>query len=160
MSTEHSHGPDSTTATCRCWSRRDSLRAVGVAGAGVAGVGTLAACGSSAEEAADAAGDAASSAAGAAGDAIAAADVPVGGGLVVEDMETVVTQPTEGEYKAFSSVCTHSGCTVGGVADNVISCPCHGSEFDASTGEVLQGPATDPLPEKSVTLDGDGLTIT
>ena len=164
MRTDHTPEPTHDPSSgCRCVSRRDSLRTAGVAGVGVLGVGALAACGSDVEEAADAAGDAASSAAGAAsdaaGDLVPAADVPVGGGLVVEALETVVTQPSEGEYKAFSSVCTHSGCTVGGVSDNVISCPCHGSQFDAATGEVIQGPASEPLPEKSVSVDGDGLKV-
>ena len=167
MSTDQTTTSDHVTGSdrgCACWSRRDSLRAVGVAGAGVVGVGALAACGTDAEQAAENAADTATSAASdatsTAGDLIQQADVPVGGGVVVESLETVVTQPTEGEYKAFSSVCTHSGCTVGGVSDNVITCPCHGSQFDAATGAVIQGPASEPLPEKSVTVDGDGLSVT
>src|SRR5688572_24624500 len=36
----------------------------------------------------------------------AAADVPVGGGKIFAAQKVVVTQPTPGEYKAFSSVCT------------------------------------------------------
>ncbi|MBM6403822.1 Rieske (2Fe-2S) protein [Phycicoccus sp. CSK15P-2] len=145
-------------------SRRQTFRAAGAVGVGALGAGTLAACGSEAEEAvesaAGSASSAASSAASGAADAIKAADVPVGGGVVVESLETVVTQPTEGEYKAFSSVCTHQGCQVDSVEENTIRCPCHGSTFDASTGEVLTGPADKPLPEKSVTVDGDGLTVT
>jgi nitrite reductase/ring-hydroxylating ferredoxin subunit len=47
----------------------------------------------------------------------------------------VVTQPTAGEYKAFTAVCTHMQCIVGSVANNVIQCPCHGSQYSAKTGE-------------------------
>lgn len=146
---------------CSCLSRRQSFRAAGAVGASVVGVGGLAACGSGddVQNAASSVAGAASSAASAASDAIKAADIPVGGGKVFEALSTVVTQPTAGEYKAFSSVCTHQGCQVSGVANGVISCACHGSQFDAATGAVKQGPATKPLPEKSVTVSGDGLTV-
>jgi Rieske Fe-S protein len=137
-------------------SRRDTLRVAGVAGAAAVGAAGLAACGS---EDTGAVGTAVTSAASGAADAIQAADVPVGGGVILENVEVVVTQPTEGDFKAFSAVCTHQGCIVGDVTDGRITCPCHGSQFDAETGEVLQGPATQPLPEKSVTLDGDGLRV-
>ena len=154
MSVEH----DTTPAhDCACLSRRQTLRAVGVAGVTVAGVGSLAACGAAGEvsSAASSVADAASQAA----EAIQAADIPVGGGRVFDSIKAVVTQPTSGEYKAFSAVCTHQGCTVSGVENGVIECACHGSQFDIATGAVKQGPATEPLPEKSVSLSGDGLTV-
>jgi Rieske Fe-S protein len=145
---------DVTAASgCACWSRRESLVAAGVAVAGTAG---LTACGTDASDAVGAA----SSAASAAGDAIKAADIPVGGGKVFEALKVVVTQPTAGDYKAFSAVCTHQGCTVTGVADGVITCPCHGSTFDIATGAVKQGPATTALPAKSVTVGSDGISVT
>ncbi len=82
-------------------------------------------------------------------------DVPVGGGVVVEDKMVVVTQPTAGEYKAFTSTCPHQGCTVGEVTAEEIICPCHNSKFSTTTGEVLQGPATIGLAQVSVTIKGD-----
>lgn len=84
----------------------------------------------------------------------ATADVPVGGGLVVQDKMVVVTQPSEGEFKAFTSTCTHQGCTVSEVTDTEIICPCHNSTFSATTGEVLQGPATVGLASVSITVAG------
>src|SRR5690348_13978586 len=42
----------------------------------------------------------------------AAADVPVGGALVVESLELVVTQPEAGRYTGLSAICTHTGCIV------------------------------------------------
>jgi Rieske Fe-S protein len=137
--------------------RRETLRTAGAAGAVVAGSATLAACG--AGDAVSSATPAASPAASAATGALKAADVPVGGGTVIESLKVVVTQPTEGDYKAFSAVCPHQGCSVDSVADGVINCPCHGSEFDASTGAVKKGPATAGLAVKRVTVDGDGLTV-
>lgn len=142
-----------TASTCTCWSRRESLLAAGVAVVATAG---LAACGSGDE---DAAGGATSGATGAS-QVVAKADVPVGGGVILDGIKVVVTQPTEGDFKAFSAICTHRQCTVTSVEDNVILCRCHLSEFDAATGAVRKGPATQALPAKSVAVDGDGLTVT
>jgi Rieske Fe-S protein len=82
----------------------------------------------------------------------ATADVPVGGGVIAGGV--VVTQPAEGEFRGFSSTCTHQGCTVASVTDGVISCPCHGSRFSAEDGSVERGPATAPLPEVAVGVEG------
>jgi Rieske Fe-S protein len=162
MTTEHATDPsvpvttdaEASAPSCSCWSRRESLMVAGVAVAGTAG---LTACGSSAGEAVS---SAASGAASAASDAIAKADIPVGGGKVFDALKVVVTQPTAGDYKAFSAICTHQGCTVNGVSNGVITCPCHGSTFDIATGEVKQGPATQALPTKSVTVGADGIKVT
>jgi len=148
-------GDPSAPATCSCLSRRDSLLAAGVV---VAGAATLGACGAD-EAVGAAASSAASAAASAASGAIKAAEIPVGGGRVFEALKVVVTQPTSGDFKAFSAVCTHQACTVAEVADGVITCPCHGSQFDIATGEVRKGPATKALPPKSVSLGTDGLTV-
>lgn len=80
------------------------------------------------------------------------ADIPEGGGKVVGDV--VITQPKAGEFKAFSSKCTHQGCAVKDVTNNMINCPCHNSRFDASDGSVQGGPATSPLPPASITVEG------
>jgi Rieske Fe-S protein len=81
----------------------------------------------------------------------AASEVPVGGGKIYETFEVVVTQPTAGDYRGFTSICTHTGCDVTQVADGTIRCPCHGSRFHLD-GTVARGPAPRPLPARPVTV--------
>jgi Rieske Fe-S protein len=83
--------------------------------------------------------------------------VPAGGGWIGSGV--VVTRDPGGAVHAFSSTCTHLGCTVNKVSGGKIFCPCHGSVFNASTGAVVQGPASSPLPPVSVTVkDGEVYT--
>jgi Rieske Fe-S protein len=82
------------------------------------------------------------------------ADVPVGSGVIVDDI--VVTQPTAGKFEAFSSVCTHAGCNVSEVTDGLITCPCHGSKFNLD-GTVSHGPAKSPLESKVIRVQGDSI---
>lgn len=86
-------------------------------------------------------------------------DVPVGGCVVVARAATVVTQPTEGEFKAFSGVCTHQACFLASFSEGHIPCRCHGSRFDLSDGSVLEGPAEEPLEEFEITVDGTGISL-
>ena len=87
-----------------------------------------------------------------------AADVPVGGCFVVTSAKVVVTQPTEGDFKAFSAVCTHQGCVVESSSDGEIPCPCHGSRFSLEDGSPVSGPATAALAPVQITVDGDSIT--
>ncbi|WP_031007734.1 Rieske (2Fe-2S) protein [Streptomyces sp. NRRL F-5727] len=86
-------------------------------------------------------------------------EIPVGGGTVFADRKVVVTQPTEGEFKAFSAVCTHQGCLVNKVADGTIDCPCHGSKYAIADGAVTAGPAPRPLPAEEITVSGETITL-
>lgn len=86
-------------------------------------------------------------------------DIPEGGGKVFEKQKIVVTQPTAGEFKAFTAVCTHQGCTVASVSNQTINCPCHGSKFSIADGSVANGPASDPLEEKKIKVEGDKIRL-
>ncbi|MFF9036352.1 Rieske (2Fe-2S) protein [Streptomyces sp. NPDC014892] len=86
-------------------------------------------------------------------------DIPEGGGKIFESEGVVVTQPEAGTFKAFSSACTHQGCAVKTIADGVINCPCHNSNFSIADGSVKSGPATKALPAKTVTVSGDSITL-
>jgi Rieske Fe-S protein len=82
-------------------------------------------------------------------------EVPVGGGLILGDQQIVITQPTEGDFVAFSAVCTHAANTVTSVEDGVIECAAHGSSFSAATGAVEGGPASSALPQVQIDVQGD-----
>jgi Rieske Fe-S protein len=150
--------------------RRTVLRntAIGVA---VAGVGVTAAACSSTNSVAQGSGAQPASAAAPAGSGTSAgasagpanlattSQVEVGSGYINTSLAVVVTQPSAGEYKAFTAVCTHQQCLVGSVSNNVIQCPCHGSEYSAKDGSVLQGPAPAPLAAKTIKVSGSEITL-
>ena len=82
-------------------------------------------------------------------------EVPVGGGIVLVDQKIVVTQPAEGDFKAFTAVCTHQQLLVTSVENGVIHCANHGSEYDFASGEVTQGPAPSALASVDIEVDGN-----
>ena len=168
------HRPNRSDASHRL-DRRTALSAVAVAGVGAP---LLAACGSDEQTAAEPTGAASSSPAGegstspspseqgsepgggTGGDVFAkAADVPVGGCAVYADVKLVVTQPTEGDFKCFSAVCTHQGCLVSSASDGVIPCKCHSSQFSLQDGSPQSGPATAPLEPVEIVVDGDNIAL-
>jgi nitrite reductase/ring-hydroxylating ferredoxin subunit len=132
-------------------SRRIVFQGMGALGAAV----VLAGCGGGGgEDSPDA------SAIPSAGTALATTDeVPVGGGVVLADQRVVVTQPTEGQFKAFTAVCTHQGAALDKVGSDGIECPLHGSRFSVADGSPTTGPATEPLAEVPVAVDGDQITV-
>jgi Rieske Fe-S protein len=87
-------------------------------------------------------------------------EIPVGGGKIFKEEEVVVTQPEQGQFKAFSAICTHQRCTVASVSDGTINCVCHGSKFRIADGSVAHGPATRPLPAEQITVEGNSVRLT
>jgi nitrite reductase/ring-hydroxylating ferredoxin subunit len=87
--------------------------------------------------------------------------VPVGGAVKVDlgGSPVIVARPTASQTVAFSAICTHQGCVVDPVG-RTLNCPCHGSQFNALTGQVLQGPAVDPLPRIPVTVKNGEVVTT
>lgn len=86
--------------------------------------------------------------------------VDVGGGFINRSARVVVAQPREGEFRAFSAVCTHEGCIVSVIVDQTIVCGCHGSTYSLEDGSVLtaaQGltvQTQEPLPQVAVEVQG------
>ena len=86
-----------------------------------------------------------------------ASSVPVGQAASFTDPKgggpAYVVQPTQGQFKAFSAICSHAGCTVNFSGGGFV-CPCHGSQFDGTTGAVLNGPAPTGLSPIAITVVG------
>jgi Rieske Fe-S protein len=161
-------GTGSCEGRCEGNSRRAVLMGLGLAGVG----GVLVGCGSS--DADDSSGTTepgttqpkssssgtADAPAASGGQVLGAASaIPVGGGVVFKGKKVIVTQPTKGVYKAWSNVCTHSGCAIDQVAGGTMNCPCHGSKFAVADGSVTAGPAPSPLEEKTVKVTGGKITL-
>jgi nitrite reductase/ring-hydroxylating ferredoxin subunit len=66
-----------------------------------------------------------------------------------------------GAFHAFGDTCTHMGCSLaeGDLEENTVICPCHGSEFDVRSGEVLQGPAREPVETYETRVEGGSLEV-
>jgi Rieske Fe-S protein len=87
-------------------------------------------------------------------------EIPVGSGKIFNAEKVVVTQPTEGDFKAFSAVCTHQGCIVADIKGADIDCTCHGSKFSIKDGSVVNGPATKPLETLTATVKSGEISVT
>ena len=66
-----------------------------------------------------------------------------------------------GDLYAIDDECTHSGCSLsdGTLDEAELECVCHGSIFDVTTGEVVQGPAEDPVPTYPVHVEGGSVSV-
>lgn len=125
-------------------SRRIVFQGLGALGVAAA----LAGCGGSSGTAAPTSGDVLAT----------TTEVPVGGGIVLSDANVVITQPTEGDFKAFTATCTHQGAQLARVADDGIECDLHGSRFAIADGAPTKGPATEALAPVQITVTGDQIS--
>jgi nitrite reductase/ring-hydroxylating ferredoxin subunit len=83
------------------------------------------------------------------GDVAEVDEIAPGSGAVLQRglQKLAVYRDPAGEVHERSAVCTHLGCVVRWNGDERSwDCPCHGSRF-SPTGEVLTGPAKEPLAE-------------
>ena len=64
-----------------------------------------------------------------------------------------------GHLYAFDDTCTHSGCSLaaGMLYGTTVTCPCHGSQFDVTSGNVLRGPAQRPVRSRAIQVEGEAL---
>ena len=86
-------------------------------------------------------------------------EVPVGGAKIYTAEKVMVSQPKQGEFKAFSTVCTHEQCAITQLNGDEIECGCHHSRFKVADGTVAKGPANKPLSELKVTVSGGNLSV-
>ena len=81
------------------------------------------------------------------------------GGWLLHPTENILLVNVGGNISAFSSRCTHTGCTRDWTfPNNEFQCNCHGSRFSTS-GAVTNGPAASALARRSVIQDGDEITV-
>ncbi len=66
-----------------------------------------------------------------------------------------------GQLHAFDDTCTHKACSLakGKLDGTIVTCPCHGSQFDVTSGAVLRGPAQRPVRSRLVQKDGENLLV-
>lgn len=66
-----------------------------------------------------------------------------------------------GNLYAFDDTCTHRGCSLaeGTLDGTTVTCPCHGSQFDVTSGAVIQGPAKQPVRSREVQVQGEDLLV-
>jgi 3-phenylpropionate/trans-cinnamate dioxygenase ferredoxin component len=66
-----------------------------------------------------------------------------------------------GDLYGFGDTCTHRGCSLaaGDLDATIVTCPCHGSQFDVTTGDVVRGPAREPVRSYPVRLEGAELWV-
>lgn len=66
-----------------------------------------------------------------------------------------------GTFHAFGDTCTHLGCSLAGgeLKEKIVTCPCHGSQFDVLSGAVLRGPARVAVGSYEVRAEGDSLEV-
>lgn len=78
----------------------------------------------------------------------------------VGDLQIAVAK-VDGDFFAFSDICTHRQCNLSAsdLDGTTIECECHGSAFDVATGEVLEGPATEPVDTYEVRVEGEDLQV-
>ena len=139
--------------------RRGFIRLGAILGLGPVAASVLAACGGGESSAENEGGEAA-------GGSVAGGGPKIGRGEAIAKQSEVATNTAfpftdgdtgqqsvlvhleNGEFAAYSAICTHQACTVAYQPQTQkLACPCHGSVFDPEDGAaVVSGPANRPLP--------------
>ncbi len=79
--------------------------------------------------------------------------------VLVEDHPILVIRTADGEFRAFSALCTHLQCVVGYSPErNRIECPCHQGVYSID-GQNLSGPPPRPLDEYVVTINEGAVIV-
>ena len=92
-----------------------------------------------------------------------ASDIPPGSmKTIMVSGKRIALANVDGVYFAVDDTCTHAQCSLGGegfLDGNVVTCGCHGAQFDVETGGVLALPATASLSSYPVKQEGDDLLV-
>lgn len=80
----------------------------------------------------------------------------------VVDGTPIAVANVSGRYFAIDEMCTHEACSLveeGTLDGAVVTCGCHGAQFDVTTGRVLAPPALEPLNVYRLQVNGDDLIV-
>ena len=86
-----------------------------------------------------------------------ASDLQPNSGIVFKfgTKPAILVRTPDGEFRAFTAVCTHLDCTVQYKSDtSQIWCACHNGTYDLG-GNVVSGPPPRPLERFTVNLRGE-----
>ncbi len=67
-----------------------------------------------------------------------------------------------GHLFAIDELCTHEQCSLaehGTLEGSVVTCGCHGAQFDVTTGQVLAPPAVEPLKVYPIHVEGGQIVV-
>lgn len=76
--------------------------------------------------------------------------------------KSVAIANVDGEYFAVDDTCTHEQCSLGteGFLDgSIVTCGCHGSQFEVTTGKVLSLPAPSNVASHEVKVEGNDVYV-
>lgn len=95
--------------------------------------------------------------------AAAASDVPSGSmRTVTVSGKPIALANVDGQFFAVDDTCSHEQCSLGteGFLDgSIITCGCHGSQFEVTTGKVLSLPAPSDVTSYEVKVEGNDVLI-
>ena len=92
-----------------------------------------------------------------------AADIKPGelAGFEVDGVRLAVAN-ADGRFFAIDDACTHEQCSLaaeGALEGTVVTCGCHGAQFDVTTGAVLAPPAPEPVKAYSLHIDQGNIVV-
>jgi nitrite reductase/ring-hydroxylating ferredoxin subunit len=81
--------------------------------------------------------------------------------VIIRGREIALAHLDDGSWAAFDNSCTHEDCPLaeGDLEGDQIICHCHSSAFDVRTGEVLEGPADEPIEVYAVRIENGELQV-
>ena len=89
-------------------------------------------------------------------------DIPPGTIRLIDvNGEPVAVANVDGAFHAFGDTCTHQGCSLseGDLEGKVVTCHCHGGEYDVTTGEVLSGPPPEAVKVYACSIENDNVVV-
>lgn len=84
--------------------------------------------------------------------------MPAQGEVAFHGPVILINEGSDKSVRAYASACTHLGCRIERLENNLLICPCHGSRYDLD-GKPVQGPAVKSLQSLPLEVMEDTLTV-